>query len=134
MLQDRGSVSDSGKLDVFGFYAMTVPTTRPRHKERNLCKISPYTVDKFGSCKASAVCNCVSVSVPRWLQTGWCSCGPKKPRMVTSLALLDTGAQMVVSGMDLVHKLGVTRKELLPMTSGINAANSEGLKLVCHQV
>ena len=50
--------------------------------------------------------------------------------MVTSPALLDTGAQMVVSGMDLVHKLGVTRKELFPVSSGIKAANSEGLKLV----
>ena len=70
------------------------------------------------------LCVTVSVSV--------CLCGyrqvgvpaPKKPSMVTSPALLDTGAQMVVSGMDLVHRLGVTRKELFPMT------NSEGLKLV----
>ena len=37
---------------------------------------------------------------------------------------------MMVSGMDLPHKLGVTRKELFPMASGIKAANSEGLKLV----
>ena len=37
---------------------------------------------------------------------------------------------MVVSGKDLVHKLGVTRKELFPVSSGIKAANSEGLKLM----
>ena len=37
---------------------------------------------------------------------------------------------MVVGGIDLVHKLGVTKKELFPVTSGIKAANSEGLKLI----
>ena len=50
--------------------------------------------------------------------------------MVTSPVLLDTGAQMGVSGMDLLHRLRVSRKELFPMTSSIKAANSEGLKLV----
>ena len=37
---------------------------------------------------------------------------------------------MVVGGIDLVHKLGVTKKELFPVTSGIKAAKSEGLKLI----
>ena len=49
---------------------------------------------------------------------------------MTSTALPDTGAQMVVGGIDLVHKLGVTKKELFPITSGIKAAKSEGLKLI----
>ena len=90
MLQDRGSVSDSGKLDVFGFYAMTVPTTRPRHKERNLCKLSPYAVDKPHLCVTVSV----SVFLDGYRQVGVPA--PKKPHMVTSPALLDTGAQMVV--------------------------------------
>ena len=51
------------------------------------------------------------------------------PYTVTSPALPDTGAQ-IMADIDLVHKLGDTRKELSPVTSGIKAANSEGLKLV----
>ena len=48
-LQDRGSVSDSGELDGFGFYAMTVPSTKPRHRARgHLRKLSHYAVDMFG--------------------------------------------------------------------------------------
>ena len=35
---------------------------------------------------------------------------------------------MVVGGMDLVHKLG--KRELFPLTSGIKATNSEGLRLI----
>ena len=64
----------------------------------------------------------VSVCLDGYRQVGVPA--PKKPSMVTSPALLDTGAQMVVSGMDLLHRLGVTRKELFPMISIIKAANS----------
>ena len=48
-MQHRGSVSDLGELDGFGFYAMTAPATRPRHKVRNLRKLSHHAADKFGN-------------------------------------------------------------------------------------
>ena len=32
---------------------------------------------------------------------------------------------MVVSGSNLVNKLGVKRKELIPLANGINAANNQ---------
>ena len=133
-LQERGSVSDSGELDGFGFYAMTVPATRPRHKVRDLRKLSHHAADQFGNWAARraepqpVVTVSVSVCSEGYEQVGIPA--PRKPRTITSPALPDTGAQMVVSGMDLVHRLGVTRKELFPVTSGIRAANSEGLKLI----
>ena len=133
-LQDRGSMSDSGELDGFGFFAMTVPATRPRHKARGLRKLSHYAADKFGNWAQRKAepqpCVTVSVSVCHdgYRQVGVSA--PKKPHTVTCPALPDTGAQMMVCGMDLPHKLGVTRKELFPVASGIKAANSEGLKLV----
>ena len=133
-LQERGSVSDSGELDGFGFYAMTVPATRPRHKVRDLRKLSHHAADQFGNWAARraepqpVVTVSVSVCSEGYEQVGIPA--PRKPRTITSPALPDTGAQMVVAGMDLVHRLGVTRKELFPVTSGIRAANSEGLKLI----
>ena len=37
---------------------------------------------------------------------------------------------MVVGGLDFAHKLGFTRGDLFPVTTGIRAANSERLKLI----
>ena len=37
---------------------------------------------------------------------------------------------MVVCGIDLVHKLGVKRGELIPLANGINAANNQGIELL----
>ena len=133
-LQARGSVSDTGEMDSFGFYAMTVPATRPRHKLRDLRKLSHHAADEFGNWAARraepqpAVTVSVSVCSEGYEQVGIPA--PRKPRTVTSTALPDTGAQMVVAGMDLVHKMGITKRELFPVTNGIRAANSEGLKLI----
>ena len=134
-LQDRGSVSDSGELDGFGFYAMTVPSTKPRHRARgHLRKLSHYAVDMFGKWAARrpepqpSVTVSVSVSQSGYRQIHVPA--PRKTRTVTCPALPDTGAQMVVAGMDLPHRLGYTKRDLFPVTSGIKAANSEGLKLL----
>ena len=45
-------------------------------------------------------------------------------------AMADTGAQLVVSGMNLVHALGITRKELIPLATRVNAAGDNGLGLI----
>ena len=133
-LQERGSVSDSGELDGFGFYAMTVPATRPRHRVRNLRKLSHHAADMFGKWAARrpepqpAVTVTVSVCTSGYEQIEISA--PKKPRTVTCPALPDTGAQMVVGGLDFAHKLGFTRGDLFPVTTGIRAANSERLKLI----
>ena len=133
-LEDRGSVSDSAEVDGFGFFSMTMPATKPRHKARNMRKLSHHAVDMFGKWAARkpepqpAVT--VSVSVCKVGYEQLSVPAPRRPRTVTYPALPDTGAQMVVSGMDLVHKAGVTKRELFPVSSGIKAANSEGLKLI----
>ena len=133
-LQDRGSVSDTGDLDGFSFFSMTQPATKPRHKARNLRKLSHHAVDMFGKWVARkpepqpSVTVTVSVSQKGYKEVNIPA--PRKPRNVACSALPDTGAQMVVAGLDLVHKLGVTKKELFPVSSGIKAANDEGLKLI----
>ena len=45
-------------------------------------------------------------------------------------AMADSGAQMVVSGMNLVHALGITRRELIPLETRVNAAGENGLGLL----
>ena len=129
-----GSASDTGELDGFGFYTMTTAATRPRHKARNLRKLSHHAVNKFGdwTARKAEPQPCVSVSVSV-CQDGYRQVqmpAPRNARTITSTALPDTGAQMVVAGMDLAHRLGVGRKELFPVSSSIRAANSEGLRLV----
>ena len=37
---------------------------------------------------------------------------------------------MVVCGMDLAHRLGVKRRELIPLANGITAANNQGIELL----
>ena len=81
-----------------------------------------FRIGRPGSCVTLSVCKegYEQASMP----------APQRPRTVSSHALLDTGAQMVVIGIDLVHRLGVTKREMFPVTSGIKAANSEGLRLI----
>ena len=38
--------------------------------------------------------------------------------------MADTGAQMVVGGLELAHALGVTKKELIPLALRVNVANA----------
>ena len=133
-LQDRGSVSDTGECDGFGFFSMTEPATRPRHKVRNIRKLSHHAVNEFGNwvTRRPEPQPSVSVSVSV-CQDGYRQVempAPRNHRTITTTALPDTGAQMVVAGMDLVHKLGVTKKEMFPVSCRIKAANSEGLKLI----
>ena len=45
-------------------------------------------------------------------------------------AMADTGAQMTVGDITLVHALGLTKRELLPLASNINAANRTALGLI----
>ena len=37
-------------------------------------------------------------------------------------AMAYSGAQMTVAGMNLVHNMGITRKELIPLATKVNAA------------
>ena len=45
-------------------------------------------------------------------------------------SLPDTGAQMVVAGVPQLHKLGITKKELIPLSNGIRSADNSGLGLL----
>ena len=51
----------------------------------------------------------------------------KQPKLPS---LPDTGAQMVVAGLPQLHKLGITKKELIPLSNGISAADNSGLGLL----
>jgi hypothetical protein len=45
-------------------------------------------------------------------------------------ALPDTGAMMVVAGVSLIHKLGITKKELIPLANGVSTADNAGLGMI----
>ena len=45
-------------------------------------------------------------------------------------SLPDTGAEMVVAGLPQLHRLGITKKELIPLSNGISAADNSGLGLL----
>ena len=49
---------------------------------------------------------------------------------VRKAGMADSGAQMTVAGLNLVHSLGVTKRELIPLSSKVNAANNQGLGLL----
>ena len=55
---------------------------------------------------------------------------PKTHQQLKTCSLPDTGAQMVVCGINLVDKLGVKKGELIPLANGINAANNQGIELL----
>ena len=53
-----------------------------------------------------------------------------KNRLIKTISLPDTGAQMTVVGMRFIHSLGLTKSELIPLSHGVNAANNLGLGLL----
>ena len=53
-----------------------------------------------------------------------------KLRAVDVKSLPDTGAQLTVAGVKLIHSMGITKSELIPLANGVNAANNAGLGLL----
>ena len=51
-------------------------------------------------------------------------------RSITRMSMPDSGAQMVVGGVDLIHSLGLTKKDLIPLATGVNAANRQSIGLL----
>ena len=51
-------------------------------------------------------------------------------RKVVTITLPDTGAQMTVAGVKFIHSLGVKKSELIPLSHGVNAANTARLGLL----
>ena len=51
-------------------------------------------------------------------------------KTTTRMGMTDTGAQMVVGDMALVHSLGITRRELIPLANRVNVANDTNLGLI----
>ena len=49
---------------------------------------------------------------------------------VDTLALADSGAQMTAAGLELLHALGATRRDLVPVTTTIAAANHSDMGLL----
>ena len=64
-LEDNGNEPDTGELDGFGFFSMTIPVTKPRHKKRCTYKLSHHAVNEFGrwASRRPEPQPCVSVSV-----------------------------------------------------------------------
>ena len=118
----------------FEFFNLTAPS-----RDRKMMMIKPRTlghhaVDDFGKWLARKpepqpdVVVSVSLSTDGYKQLSIPE--PQTHKPFKSHSLPDTGAQMVVCGINLVHKLGVKRKELIPLANGINAANNQGIKLL----
>ena len=55
---------------------------------------------------------------------------PARHQPTNVQAVADTGAMVMVAGMNLVHQLGVKRHELIPVSFRIGAADNDPLKLI----
>ena len=137
---DRNKVSGSANSvevredDKFEFFNLTAPSRHHKMRTFKPRTLAHHAVDDFGRWLARKPEpqpeGNVSVSVCR---DGYNQLGipePKTHRHFRSCSLPGTGAQMVVCGIDLVHKLGVKRGELIPLANGINAANNQGIELL----
>ena len=68
----------------------------------------------------------IKPEVEAYKELNWEIKMPKKTKEISRPALVDTGAQMVVMGMDDVHKMGLSKSSLIPVKLKIKAANSGG--------
>ena len=51
-------------------------------------------------------------------------------KSITRMSMADTGAQMLVGGVDIIHSLGLTKKDLIPLATEVNAANRQSMGLL----
>ena len=118
----------------FEFFNLTAPITKPGGKYQKPRTLLHHAVDEFGRWLARkpepqpevSVSVAVCVSGYRQLELP----EPRAHHQSVTTSLPDTGAQMVVCGMDLVHRMGVKRRDLIPLANGVTAANNQGIKLL----
>ena len=51
-------------------------------------------------------------------------------KSITRMSMADSGAQMLVGGLDIIHSLGLTKKDLIPLAMEVNAANKQSMGLL----
>ena len=139
-IRERGTnnsadVEETNQIDSFGFFSLTTPLKKTwRKKSLNLRALTHQAVDEFHKWSARKPDPQPQVEVLLAVcHTGYQQLGITQPRngkQSMATALPDTGAQMVVAGPNTLHKLGVTKSELIPLSSGVNAANNQQLKLL----
>jgi len=72
----------------------------------------------------------VQATVEDYEGLGYKSLFPFKPRTVLVPAMADTGCQSCLAGIKVLHKLGLTERNLIPVTLKMHAANNKGIKIL----
>ena len=118
----------------FEFFNLTAPSTKRRVMGTKPRTLLHHAVNDFGKWLARKpepqpeVSVSVSICMSGYNQLNFPE--PRTHRHSKTCSLPDTGAQLVVCGMDLAHRLGVKRRELIPLANGITAANNQGIELL----
>ena len=98
--------------------------------------LSHVGIDKFGKWAIAHIEDHPEVTVEispefsGYEELNWKGKFPKSVKKINTKALVDTGAQMVVIGMNTVHSMGLRKNNLIPVGLRIKAANTGGLKLL----
>lgn len=61
---------------------------------------------------------------------GYESSFPSKPKTTTVSAMADTGCQSCLAGLKVVNRLGMTERNLIPVTMKMHAANNRGIRML----
>ena len=123
------SDDESGRV----FSLFSYPTKR-KHKRRKMKTLSHIAKDKFGRWVGTkpnphpVVIVGVSVSGDSYKQLEIPEPAKHQPTNVQAIA--DTGATVLVGGMDLAHQLSVKKHELIPVSSTVGVVNHGQLELL----
>ena len=126
---DADSTEDSGLV-----FSMFSSPTKRRHVRRGLKTLSHIAVNKFGEWVETkpdphpVVIVGVSVSSDSYEQLDIPEPGKHQPTNVQAVA--DTGAMVMVGGMNLIHQLRVKKHELIPVSYSIGGVGNGQLELV----
>ena len=125
------NVSDGEETDLF---QLTSAPTKAAHKRHNMRTLSHMAVDQFGQWQARSpdpqpyIKVGIKVSEASYGELGVPA--PVRHNAATVNSIPDTGAQVLVGGMDLVHSLGVKKHELFPVSQRVRGANASRLELI----
>ena len=137
--KDNSNVVDKKDEEANGgfqvtLFNLTAPPSRPVHKRAGMRVLSHMAVNEFGKWTRRnpepqpSVKVTVSVSESSYQELSIPK--PRNHRLTTIPALPDSGSQVLISGMDLVHSLGVKKHELIPVNQKLQGANNSSINLL----
>ena len=124
---------DSDTGEVYLHNSTSLPT-RPRHKRAGIRVLSHMAVNEYGKWSPatpephSSIKVTISLSTSSYQELNIPT--PHHHHSTEHTALPDSGAQVTVGGIEMIHRMGLKKHNLIPVSQRVSGANNNSLQLL----